>query len=234
MPVTKLKSKWVRGFLNFYSGPEGGHMRIGETDDFQYGGDMSNDDSGDGILVESADGFKHFALDVFADDGGAALTAGWVSAGFFSMKTYAAVSGSPNLSAFGVTGQIHLAASLTSIGNICGVYGIAETVSGVTVPAVFFGGLFGATVPSGATVPAGGYCGGIIIGGNYGGTLTGNVVGIFFQNPGSTANFDYAFAFGQNSEFAGMVEVAAVGGSNTHKLKVIAGGTDFFIPMYTS
>ena len=207
---------------------------LGGTNDELYGGDMSNDVAGDGLTVSSVDGKKHFGLAVYADENDTALTAGWVSTGFFSLKTYNAVTGSPNVSAFGLTGQVHVAASLTSIGNICGVYGLAETVSGVTVPVVFFGGLFGATVPSGATIPSGGYCGGIIIGGNYAGTTTGKVVAIYLQNPTSSANFDAAFAFGQNAEFAGVVDVAAVGGSNTHKLKVYAGGTMYYIPMYTS
>ena len=234
MPRTELRSKWVRGFLNFYRGGANARMRVGETADFTYGGDVSSDSAGDGIRVEGADGFKHFAYDVYADDGGTALTAGWVSSGFFSMKNYAAVTGGINLSTFGLTGQFHAGASISSIGNICGIFGVAETVTGVTLSCNFFGAVLGATIPSGATLSANYYAGGLIIGGNYAGTTTGNIVAIFLQNPTSTANFDYAFAFGQNAEYAGVVTVAAVGGSNTHKLKVIAGGTDFFIPMYTS
>lgn len=234
MPVTGLRSKWVRGFLVFYADADAGRMRIGETDDFTYGGDISNDDSGDGILVESADGFKHFALDVYADDGGTALTAGWVSTGFFNFKNYAAVTGSINLSTFGLTGQLHIGASMNTIAQHCGIFGIMETVSGVTLAnANFFGGFFAATIPSGATLASGAYGGAIIVSGSHGGTISGNLVGIHFMNP-SGAQFDYAFSFGQNSAFAGVVAVGAVGGSQTHKLKVLAGGTDYFIPMNTA
>lgn len=206
---------------------------IGGTKDVLYGGDISNDTAGDGIALVSADGDQHFALAVFADDGGTELAAGWVSAIFGNFKNHTAVTPSANLSMFGTTGQLHVGASVTSIGNLCGVYGIAETVSGVTITnAPFFGGLFGATLPSGAT--ATGYMGGIIIGGNYAGTTTGKVVAVYIQNPTSSANFDAAFAFGQNAEFAGCVTVAAVGGSQTHKLKVYAGGTMYYIPMHTA
>ena len=211
-----------------------GNFVIGETADILYGGDMTNDTEGMGIPVISADGDQHFALSVYADDSGDELAAGWVSSIFGSMKIYEAVTPSANLSAFGVTGQLHLAASVSSIGNLCGLYGIAETVTGVTVTGNFFGAVLGATLPTGATLASGYYTGGLIIGGNYDGTLTGHAVGIFLQNPTSTANFDAAFAFGQNSEFAGVVTAAAVGGSNTHKLKVYAGGTLYYIPMYTA
>jgi len=207
---------------------------VGKTADILYGGDMSSDTAGMGIKVVSADGDNHFAHAVYADDGGAELAAGWVSAIFGSMKTYIAVTPSCNLSAFGVTGQIHAAASIASIGNIAGVYGIAETVTGVTLDANFFGGTFGAVVPSGATLGAGQYTGGIIIGGSYAGTISGKAVGVFLQNPGSTKQFDAAFAFGQDSQMAGCVTVAAVGGSQTHKLKVYAGGTLFYIPLHTA
>jgi len=211
-----------------------GNFVIGETADILYGGDMTNDTEGMGIPVISADGDQHFALSVYADDAGDELAAGWVSSIFGSMKIYEAVTPSANLSAFGVTGQLHLAASVSTTGNLCGLYGIAETVSGVTVTGNFFGAVLGAVLPSGATIASSYYTGGLMIGGNYAGTTTGIVVPIFIQNPTSTAQFDAAFAFGQDSQFAGCVTVAAVGGSNTHKLKVYAGGTLYYIPMYTA
>ena len=64
--------------------------------------------------------------------------------------------------------------------------------------------------------------------------MTGKVCGIFFQNATGATQFDYAFVFGQNTAYAGMVTVAAVSGSQTHKVKVQAGGTDYFIPLYTA
>ncbi len=228
MPVTST-------FGGIALGPNAdGNFVIGQTADILYCGDVSSDTEGMGIPVISADGDQHFALSVYADDSDNELGAGWVSSIFGSMKIYEAVTPSANLSAFGVTGQIHLAASVASTGNICGLYGVAETVSGVTVTANFFGAVLGATLPSGATLAGSYYAGGLIIGGSYAGTTTGIVVPIFIQNPTSTAQFDAAFAFGQDSQFAGVVTVAAVGGSNTHKLKVYAGGTLYYIPMYTA
>jgi hypothetical protein len=195
---------------------------------------MSGDAAGDAILLDSADGKKHFALSVYGDDGGTELGAGWTSAIFGSQVIYTAVTPSVNLSAFGVTGQLHVGASVTSIGNLAGVYGIAECDGSETINANYFGGCFGAVLGGSATIGSGYYTGGIIIGGNYSGTLTGHAVGIFLQNPTSTAKFNAAFAFGQDTAYAGVVTAAAVGGSNTHKLKVYAGGTMYYIPMYTS
>jgi len=210
---------------------------IGATEDETYGGDMSNDTANTGaVALDSADSSgTHFALAVYGDDGGSALTAGWASSIFGSFVIHTAVTGGINLSAFGVTGQIHVKASVAGVGNLAGVYGVAESSGdGVTITNNFFGGLFGATLASGDTLASGYYAGALLLGGNYSGTTTGTVVGIYFQNPTSSANFDAAFAFGQNSEFAGVVTAAAVGGSNTHKLKVYAGGTLFYIPMYTA
>ena len=207
---------------------------IGGTKDVLYGGDVSNDTAGDGIALVAADGDQHFALMINADDGGTALTAGWVSTIFGGFKNHTAITGGPNVSVHGVTGQVHMGASINSTGNFCGVYGIAETVSGVTITNTnFFGGNFGATIPSGATLAAGAWAGGIVVSGNYGGTTTGKVVGMHFMNP-SGAYFDGAFSFGQNSAYAGCVATGAVGGSQTHKLKVFMGGTAMYIPMNTS
>ena len=209
---------------------------IGGTKDVLYGGDMSTDGPSDGITLISADGDQHFALAVYGDDGSTALAAGWVSTIFGSMNTHAAISTAVNMSAFGVTGQLHVGASINSTANLCGIYGIAETISGVTITAAnFFGGLFGATLPSTAVLGSGCYAGGICVSGNYAGTTTGHIVGIHFMNPTSTAQFDAAFSFGQNvGTSAGCVVDAATGGSETKKLKVIVGGTTMYIALKTA
>lgn len=212
-----------------------GVVILGNTNDVTYGGDMSGDTAGTGITLSSADSSKkHFAMAVYGDDNGSELAAGWVSSIFGSFVQYGAITPSANVSMFGVTGQVHVGAAIATIGNIAGVYGIAECDSAVTIAGNMFGGCFGASVPSGTTLSAGYYTGGIIIGGSYGGTISGKAVGIFLQNPGSTKQFDAAFAFGQDSQFAGCVVVAAVGGSQTHKLKVYAGGTLYYIPLHTA
>ena len=106
--------------------------------------------------------------------------------------------------------------------------------TGKTATANVFGVTLGTVWATGSVLASNYYTGGAIIGGHYAGTMTGKVVGIFFQNPTSDQQFDYAFAFGNTDAFAGCVTVAAVSGSQTHKLKVIANGTDYFIPMYTA
>ena len=231
MAITNVSQTSTFGGIGLGPNADGVFV-MGGTNDLLYGGDVSNDVAGDGLTVVSADGDQHFGLAVYADENDTALTAGWVSTIFGSMKTYNAITGSPNVSAFGVTGQMHVGASLTSIGNICGVYGIAETVSGVTIGAQFFGGLFGASLPSGATINTSYACGGIIIGGSYGGTTTGDVLGIYFQNPG-TGDFDGIFGLDSRN-----VTDGAVGGSNTKKIKVraLVGGTwtTYYIPLNTS
>ena len=208
--------------------------QIGETADVLYGGDMSGDSAGLGVKLLSADGTKHFAYAVYADDGGAELDAGWVSGIFGSMVIYTAVTPSCNLSAFGVTGQLHVGASVATIGNLCGVYGIAECDGSEAINGNFFGGLFGATLGASATIGSGYYTGGVMIGGNYQGTHTGKAVAIFVQNPTGAKQFDAFAAIGQDSQYAGCVTAGAVGGSQTHKLKIYMGGTLMYIPLNTA
>jgi hypothetical protein len=204
-------------------GYDGGHLHIGERDDV-----------GDGIPIVATDGGRQRGLLVCADDGGVALSTGWCQAVLGSTRVDTAVStGNPSI--FGTSGELWVNNNLTTTGNLSGLQGAAVCAAGKTVTGNIFGVTLGCVFPSTAVLASSYYTGGAIICGHYEGTMTGKIVGIFFQNPTSAGTqFDYAFAFGQNSAYAGMVTVAAVGGSNTHKLKVIAGGTDFFIPMYTS
>ncbi len=218
----------------YFDGPIDDQVQIGNTADVLYGGDMSGDSAGDGIQLSSADGTKHFAHAVYADDGGQELGAGWVSSIFGSYVIYTAVTPSCNLSAFGVTGQLHVGASVASIGNLAGVYGIAECDGSEVISANYFGGLFGVTLGASAEIGSGYYCGGVMIGGNYQGTHTGKAVAVFVQNPTGAKQFDAFVALGQDSQMAGCVVAAAVGGSNTHKIKAYLGGTLGYIPWYTA
>jgi hypothetical protein len=221
-------------FAGIALGPdENGLLIIGTTNDILYGGDMSGDAVGMGVALDSADGKKHFGLAVFGDDAGTELSAGWVSSIFGSYVIYTAVTPSVNLSAFGVAGQLHIGASVSTIGNLAGVYGVVEGDGSETITGNAFGVLAGFTLGASQTLASGYYMGGIMVGGSNNGTTTGLVVGMFMQNP-SGNQFDAAFAFGQDSQMAGVVTAAAVSGSNTHKLKVYAGGTLYYIPMYTA
>jgi hypothetical protein len=262
MPVTHINSKWIEGDLHFRQTVAGLDPQIlfGVDDtglDVKFFGatsgsymlwDQSNDyldleeatiqvgaraASGDGVTIVATDGGQQRALMVCVDDGGTALTAGWCQAILGSTEVYTTFNAAASV--FGTSGEVWLNESVTTSGNISGIQGAAVMKTGKTATANVFGVTLGTVWPTGAVLASGFYTGGAIIGGHYEGTMTGKVVGIFFQNPTSASQmFDYAFAFGQNDAFAGCVTVAAVGGSNTHKLKVIAGGTDFFIPMYTA
>ena len=229
MPVTKVKSHWASGQLHFKS-TSGGKVVFEDTP-VEAGGRTT---AGDGVSIVATDGGQQRALLVCADDGGTALGAGWCQAILGSTKVYTTVS-SGNPSIFGTSGELWLDESVTTTGNLSGIQGAAVVATSMTVTGNIFGVTLGCVFPTGAVLASGHYTGGAIIGGHYAGTMTGKVVGIFFQNPTSAEQqFDYAFAFGQNDAFAGCVAAAAVGGSHTHKLKVIAGGTDYFIPMYTA
>jgi len=262
MPVTKIKSGWSSGNLTFepvtaaldcgitlgyddngldfkaFGATSGSYMIWDQSTDallleeatLELGARAS---SGDGVTIVATDGGQQRALIACADDGGTALTAGWCQAILGSTEVYTTFNAAASV--FGTSGEVWLNESVTTTGNISGIQGAAVMKTGKTATANVFGVTLGTVFPSGAILASGYYTGGAIIGGDYSGTMTGKVVGIFFQNPTSAGQqFDYAFAFGQNTAFAGCVTVAAVGGSQTHKLKVIAGGTDYFIPMYTA
>jgi len=262
MPVTNIKSYWTSGNLIF--SPKVAALDCGITLGYDDNGldfkvfgatsgsymiwDQSTDallleeatlelgartTSGDGVSIVATDGGQQRALIACADDGGTALTAGWCQAILGSTEIYTTFSAAASV--FGTSGELWINESVTSTGNLSGLQGAAVMKTLMTATANVFGVTLGTVWATGSILASGYYTGGAIIGGHYAGTMTGDVVGIFFQNPTSPSQmFDYAFAFGQNDAFAGCVTVAAVGGSQTHKLKVQAGGTDYFIPMYTA
>ena len=261
MPVTKIKSGWSSGNLTFepvtaaldcgitlgyddngldfkaFGATSGSYMIWDQSTDallleeatLELGARAS---SGDGVTIVATDGGQQRALIACADDGGTALTAGWCQAILGSTEVYTTFNAA--VSVFGTSGEVWLNESVTSTGNISGLQGAAVMKTGKTATANVFGVTLGTVWATGSVLASEYYTGGAIIGGHYAGTMTGKVVGIFFQNPTSDQQFDYAFAFGNTDAFAGCVTVAAVSGSQTHKLKVIANGTDYFIPMYTA
>jgi hypothetical protein len=167
-----------------------GQMQIGGT--YATGGDMTYASAGEGVTLTVA---KPFAISVYGDDNNTALTTGWTSTIFGSNILFHAIT-SGNISAFGVSGQLHIGASMAVTGNLGGVYGCVETDETVTLAANTFGGVFGATIPSTVTGNDSYWMGGILIGGtNDGGTTTNNYVGIYFQNPGSNVAYDGIFGF---------------------------------------
>jgi len=133
----------------------------------------------------------------------------------------------------GLTGRLHIGASVTSIGNLAGVFGVVEGDGSEVITANAFGVLAGFTLGASETIATGYYMGGLMIGGSNNGTTDGKVVAIFVQNP-SGNQFDAFAALGQDSQMAGCVVAAAVGGSNTHKIKMYIGGTLGYVPWYTA
>ena len=189
--------------------------------------------SGDGVTIVATDGGQQRALIVCADDGGTALTAGWCQAILGSTEVYTTFNAAASV--FGTSGELWLNESVTTTGNLSGIQGAAVMKTGKTATANVFGATLGTVWVSGAILASGYYTGGAIISGHFAGTMTGKTVGIFFQCP-TSGTFDYAFIFGQDgtdSNHSG-ITVGAVSGSQTHKIRVRAAGTDFFIPMYTA
>ncbi len=262
MPVTHIKSRWSNGNLHFeavndsldpqiifgvddvgldvkfFGATSGSYMLWDQSNDhldleeatIQIGARAS---SGDGVTIVATDGGQQRALMVCVDDGGVALGAGWCQAILGSTEVYTQIStGNPSI--FGTSGELWLNHSVTSSGNMSGLQGAAVVKTLKTVVGNLFGVTLGTVWPSGA-IQTGGFTGGAILGGDYSGTMNGKVVGIFFQNPTSAGQmFDYAFKFGQNTAYAGVVASGAVGGSQTHKLKVQMGTTDMFIALSTA
>jgi hypothetical protein len=133
-----------------------------------------------------------FALAVYADDGGTAVTENWVSAGFFSYVNHAAHSGGS--SAFGLTGQFHIGAALTGAANFAGVFGVIECDSAETVSAHVYGGQF-AVILSAGTYASGYKLSALSVTVNTAGATTNGITsGIFFAN--AATGMDAAFAFG--------------------------------------
>jgi hypothetical protein len=233
MARTNVSQTSTIGGIALGPNAKGGYV-IGGTKDYEWGDTVDNDTSGEGIPLLMGSGDQHFALSVYADDGGTAFTAGWGSTVFASMHPTEAIEGNPNISLYAVTGQVLLSASTAVGGYVAGVYGVAKALTGVTVANHFFGGNFSCNLPATSVFSAGSFCGGIMIGGEYAGTTSGDVTGIYFANP-SSGTFDYAFVFGTNTPNAnGMVLTGAASGSQTHRLKVKAGPTDFFIKLHTA
>ncbi len=169
-----------------------GVYSIGGTNDVLYGGDMSGDAAGLGIPLVGTGATQQFALAVFADDGGTAVSSGWVSAGFFSYVNYAAQAAG---SAIGLTGQVHIGANFTAGDNVVGVYGLSECDSAETISAHVFGGQFGVTASAG-TFSANYRVAAVSLSASMNGSTTnGTVTGLQFMNR-SAGGFDAAMSFG--------------------------------------
>ena len=193
-----------------------------------------NDDGevGHGVAISST---RQFAQTFAGDDGGTALTAGWYAATLSHMLIGTTFTDSRNVSAFGLCGELHLGISITPGGNQAGVFAYAEVQTGKTLTnpynVSFSGLLAGVDVPAGAIVGANGIASCVAVGGNFGGTHTGKIVGFQVTNPGAGA-YDYLFQIGAtNSDGTGCVEAISGNASNMDKgIKIRIGATAYWIP----
>ncbi len=263
MPVTHIKSKWIVGDLHFtpkvagldpqivfgvddtgldvkfFGATSGSYMLWDQSEDhldleeatIQVGARASG---GDGVTIVATDGGQQRALLVCVDDGGVALSTGWCQAILGSTEVYTAIStGNPSI--FGTSGELWINHNVTSTGNLAGLQGAVVLKTGKTLTAgKAFGVTLGCVFVSGAVLHSTSFTGGVLIGGHYEGTMDGKIVGIFFENPTGATQYDYAFKFGQDTKYAGMIASGAVGGSQTHKVKVQMGTTDMFIALSTA
>jgi hypothetical protein len=191
--------------------------------------------AGYGVTLSSA---RQFAAGIYADDGGASVTAGWYSAAFAQYLDSIAATG--NVSAFGITGELHCKAVNQGGGNRAGIYGYAEIQAGITHEVwntqSFSAGLFGIDLNSTAVL-TGGTMSCVCLGaGTLAGTHTsGKVAPIHIQNPGS-GSFDYLFVIGDRhsggpGDATGCVETISGNASNQTKgIKISIGATAYWIP----
>lgn len=188
-------------------------------------GNALSSSTGYGVPLSSS---QTYGLRVVCDDNDAALGAG----------TYRAIHGrmlmtgtsTADISVFGVQGQVKLLDTYPSPGWPAGVWGYFEMSSGTLANAG--AGLRGTIdVPSGSTVNAGAVAAALQLDStDLGGTITGLAVAINVPNPVSGT----WSALARIADSSGCVTTAAVGGSNTKKLKVYIDTTAFFIPLYTA
>lgn len=193
---------------------------------------------GYGVALSST---NQFAAGVYADDGGTALTAGWYAAAFDQFLLDTTYTDSRNVSAFGHCGELHLGVSITPGGNYAGEFAYAEIETGKTWTAAdnlsFSGLLAGLDVPSGAIIAANSTASCIAMGGNFGGTHTGKLVGVHVTNPSAGA-YDYLFQFGWSNaagDSTGLIEtITANTGKMTKGIKVRSGTTEYWVVCQTA
>jgi hypothetical protein len=212
MPVTNVKSKWSSGSLIFYSGQSSGSVCIGE---------FSSSTANAANMALSSSRTK--ALDICADDGAAALTAGSYQT-VRSRVLLAKAIASGDISVQGLLGQCKVVANVASTGYLSGVRGYVE-VSGASVSSC--AGVRGMVdVPSGATIAASNYASAFMACSNdLGGTHTGKAVVMHVPNP-VAGTWDAYLALDAST---GCIADSGAGGATSKYLKVLLGGVAYSI-----
>lgn len=172
------------------------------------------------------------AFDVCADDGGTALTAASVRSTRSRMLIRTAVSGSPDLSVFGLQGQLKVGAvAFTTTGHVAGLWGYFESISGASLTGDFAGVYAMADLPTGATLASGAVLAGLTISSNdLGGTSTGDMACIYMPNP-VAGTWDYMLQTGDTPGFTSASDVAVTANL---RIAVKIGGTVHYIPLMAS
>jgi hypothetical protein len=189
--------------------------------------------AGYGILLNST---RQFGLIVACDDGGVALAANWYSAIFGQTLIGYANAARTNVSAFGVTGEAHIAADTTPGGNYAGLYGYAELQAGKTYSGTrstsLSGLLAGIDLNATAVCASGAFMSAIAAGaGTLAGTHTGKVTVLHVTNPGS-GTFDGLFSL---DNATGCYEAAGSHGSTAAgRVKFInSSGTTLYLHSFS-
>jgi hypothetical protein len=141
--------------------------------------------AGSGIALDGVT--KHSGIQFYFDDGGAKLAAGYTEAFRTGYLVSAAIT-TADVSLYTSHDYVYLAQNVTTAGGVGGTWGSMLVKTGVTITTSsgvcdFSGAHFTCDVPSGATIGTGTWACGASVGGNLGGTHTGNAAGYRVRVP---------------------------------------------------
>jgi len=145
--------------------------------------------AGTGIPLDGVT--QHSGMEMYFDDGGVKLAAGYTEAVMTGFLVSTAIT-TADVSLYTVHDYVYLAADVTTAGGVGASWASFLVKTGVTITTS--SGLcdfsaFNAScdVPSGAVIGTGTFVAGLSIGGNLGGTHTGNAVGFRLRSPSAGA-----------------------------------------------
>jgi len=138
---------------------------------------------------------KHEGVSFYFDDGGVKLAAGYTEALRAGFLVSTAIT-TADVSLYTAHDYVYLAADVTTAGGVGGTWGSMLVKAGVTITTSsglcdFSGAHFTCEVPSTAVIGTGTWACGVSVGGNLGGTHTGNAAGYRVRVP-SAGKWDAA------------------------------------------
>ncbi|MFH1739426.1 MAG: hypothetical protein ABIH23_10505, partial [bacterium] len=143
--------------------------------------------AGSGMPVDGVT--LHSGCEFYFDDGGVKLAAGYTEAFRTGYLVSTAIT-TADVSLYTAHDYVYLAADVTTAGGVGATWGSMLVKTGVTITTSsgvcdFSGAHFTCDVPSGATIGTGTWACGVSVGGNLGGTHTGNAAGYRVRVPGA-------------------------------------------------